>query len=526
MSRAGKFIPGGSNKAKRTGPIRAPEPEAPGGTPSAPTGGGDGKKKLLSVGGLRKPISKSQKWPVYAMSAFVIVLLVSIAWYIFGYLPMKHNMQEQQAEAAAAKQALADKEAADKKAAEDALKAQQAAKGVVAVDSNPTGAKVTIGDMIKTTPAHVDSLAPGDYDVTVQLDGYEDYKTKVTVSPTSPTDLGVINLVQKAGDLSLASPQSNVTYTLTGPNGYDNKGSVPDKVSTLPVGDYTLTATQGDWALPPMPISITDHNTTNKEIKFPYAKVMISSTPSGATVRQGRTILGTTPLTLPQVRPTDMHLTVDLAPYTVQTLDLHVADFANINKNVALSQGKDFIAASGTPMVWIADGGYWAGKYPFRQKDFEKVAGYNPSFFRGGNLPVESISWESATAFIQKLNDYEGKAGKLPNGFHYSLPTESQWDQFNADTDISTAALSSNTPLNSTQNVGYSAPNKYGLYDTLGNVWEWCLDNYDDKGNHSLRGGTWLSLPDNFPNASTRQGGPPKDAEKFIGFRVVLVPNS
>jgi hypothetical protein len=526
MSRAGKFIPGGSNKAKRTGPIRAPEPEAPGSTPGTPGGGGDGKKKLLSVGGLRKPISKSQKWPVYAMSAFVIVLLVSTAWYIFGYLPMKHQADQAAIDAANAKKAYDEEVKHQHDLEVQRQKELNAAKGVVSVDSNPSGAKVTIGDLIKTTPARVDSLTPGDYDVTIQLDGYEDFKQKVTVTPTAPVDLGTINLVQKAGDLSLGSPQSNVTYMLTGPNGYNNKGSVPDKLSALPVGEYTLTATQGDWTLPSMQISITNHGTTNKEIKFPYAKVTINSTPSGATVRQGRTILGTTPLTLPQVRPTDMHITVDLAPYTVQALDLHVPDFGTINKSVTLSQGKDFIAGSGTPMVWIADGGYWAGKYPFRQKDFEKVAGYNPSFFRGGNLPVESISWESATAFIQKLNDYEGKSGKLPNGFHYSLPSESQWDQFNADTDISTAALSSNTPLNSTQNVGYSAPNKYGLYDTLGNVWEWCLDNYDDKGNHSLRGGTWLSLPDNFPNASTRQGGPPKDAEKFIGFRVVLVPNS
>ena len=527
MSRAGKFIPGGSNKAKRTGPIRAPDPETPGGAPGAPgSGDGGGKKKLLSVGGRRRPIYKSPKWPVYAMSAFVIVLLVSIAWYIFGYLPMKHQA-EQAIIDAKNKQIELDQERQREHDAE--VKRQQealAAKGVVTVDSNPSGAKITIGDNIKTTPARIDGLTFGDYDVTIQLDGYEDYQKKITVSSTTPIELGVVNLVQKAGDLSLASPQSNVTYTLTGPNGYSNKGTVPDKVSTLPIGDYTLTATQGDWTLPPMPISITDHNTTTKEIKFPYAKVTITSTPNGATVRQGRTVLGTTPLTLPQVRPTEMHLTVDLPPYTIGTLDLHVTDFGNIKQNVPLAMGKDFIAASGAPMVWIPDGGYWAAKYPFRQKDYEKVAGYNPSFFRGGNLPVEQISWESAQAFIQRLNDYEGKSGKLPAGFHYSLPTESQWDQFNADADITMAALSSNTPLNSTQNVGYSSPNKYGLYDTLGNVWEWCLDNYDDKGNHSLRGGTWLSLPDNFPNAATRQGGPPKDAEKFIGFRVVLVPNS
>ena len=533
MSRAGKFIPGGSNKAKRTGPIRAPEPGSPSG--SGATGGkgdgenpgGDGKKKLLTVGGLRKPIAKSQKWPIYAMSAFVLALLVSIAWYIFGYLPMKHNAEAAQLQAQQEQQALADEKIKEQ---QDELKRQQelqAQRGVLSINTNPPGATVQAGDSSQMpSPAKFTNLIPGPCTVTIHLDGYEDYKTDVTVTADTPVDLGTINLKQKVGELDLASPQSDVTYTLTGPNDYSHQGAIPDKLNGLPIGDYTLIATQKDWNLPPMKISVTDGNTTTKDVKFPYAKVTINSSPSGATVRQGRTVLGVTPVTLPQVHPTDMHLTVDLAPYTMQTLDLHVGDFGNVNKSVTLPRGKDFIAASGEPMVWIPDGGYWAGKYPFRQADFEKVAGYNPSFFRGARLPVESISWESAQAFIAKLNDYETSAGKLPMGFHYSLPTESQWEQFNDDADITMAALSTNTPLDSTQNVGYSAPNKYGLFDTLGNVWEWCLDNYDANGDHSLRGGTWLSLPDNFPSAAARQGGPPKDAEKFIGFRVVLVPNS
>ena len=70
---------------------------------------------------------------------------------------------------------------------------------------------------------------------------------------------------------------------------------------------------------------------------------------------------------------------------------------------------------------------------------------------------------------------------------------------FNADADIDQAAPRRAHPLSSTQDVGYSAPNKYGLYDTLGNVWEWCLDTVDDQGDHSLRGGSWLSSADNFP---------------------------
>jgi formylglycine-generating enzyme required for sulfatase activity len=524
MSRAGKFIPGGS-KGKRTGPIRAPEPGAPAGGDGSPPSG-DGKRKLLTVGGINKKISKSQKWPVTIMGAAVLCLLCSVAWYEFGYLPMKQNAEAAAAAAKANADALQEEKDKEAKEAHDREMALQAAKGTVSVDSNPSGAKVTIGDVTRTTPAKIDDLPPSDYDVTIQMDGYEDYKTKVTVTPTSPVDLGTVNLVQKAGSINLVSPQSNVTYTLTGPNGYSHEGAIPDKLDQLPIGDYQLTATQGSWSLPPMQVTVSDQVTTDKDVKFPYAKVTITSTPPGATVRQGRVVLGTTPVTLPPVRPTELHLTVDLPPYTIQTVDLHVGDFQTITKNVPMPAGRDFIAACGMPMVWIADDGYWAAKYPFRQRDFEKVAGYNPSFFRGPNLPVETISWESAQAFIQKLNEYETAKGKVPAGFHYSLPTESQWEQFNDDADITTAAISSNTPLSSTQNVGYSAPNKYGLYDTLGNVWEWCEDSFDDKGDHSLRGGTWLSLPENFPNAAARQGGPPKDAEKFIGFRVVLEPNS
>ena len=530
MSRAGKFIPGGSNKGKRTGPIRAPEAGAPAGGnggASEPTPGGDGKKKLLNVGGLRKPINKSQKWPIYAMSGAVLAVLVFSAAYFMIYLPDQRQI-------ASFKQLLDEekqheKDEADQRAKDEATKlAQQAAqRGVLSVDTNPSGALIKAGDSTQMqAPAKFTNLIPGPCTVTIHLDGYEDYTTSVNITADTPVDLHTITLQQKVGDLSLTSPQSNVTYTLTGPNGYTHDGAIPEQLSSLPIGDYTLNAKQGDWSLQPIAITINDHDKSTQAVKFPYAKVTITSTPSGATVRQGRTILGTTPMTLPQIRPTDLHLTVDLPPYTLQHIDLHVTDFGNITKSVPMTQGKDFIAGCGMPMIWLSDDGYWAAKYPFRQRDFEKVAGYNPSFFRGGNMPVESISWESAQAFIQKLNDYETKAGKLPAGFHYSLPTESQWEQFNADTDITTAAISSNTPLSSTQNVGYSAPNKYGIYDAIGNVWEWCLDNYDANGNHSLRGGTWLSLPDNFPSAATRQGGPPKDAEKFIGFRVVLVPNS
>jgi hypothetical protein len=530
MSRAGKFIPGGGSgagKPRKSGPIRAPDPAAPAPDPNTPPGSvGAGKKQFGR--GLVKPVPKGLRPPIAAISAIVLCVLVSAGWYFMAYQPALREKTVIEAQIAKMQADLDAQKAADAKAAADAIAHAASQRGVLALDTNPTGATVTIGDDFSgSAPVRFTNVIPGPYTVKIHLDGYEDFSQAVTIGGDAPTDLGTIALAQQAGDLFLSSPQTNVTYKVTGPNGYEHEGSIPDKLLKLPVGAYVLTPTQGDWTLPPISITLRDKATAQKDIKFPFANVSISSTPPGATVREGRTILGQTPISLSPFRPRDLTaVSVDLPPYTMQVFDLHVPDFGNVTKQVELTKDKDFIAACGMPMVWIAEGGFWAGKYEMTQSAFEKVAGYNPSTFRGAMLPVETISWDAATAFTDKLNDFEKKGGKLPPGFHYSLPKESQWEQLNDTANLDQSATSRVTTLTSTQPVGYSAPNKYGLYDTLGNVWEWCLDDYDTNGNHSLRGGCWLSSADHFPSAATRNAGGPKYADQFTGFRVVLVPNS
>ncbi len=460
------------------------------------------------------------------MSGFVCCLLVSVAWYTMAYMPAQRQiaaMKQQIADEAA--QEAKDKADADQKAKEEAIRLATQ-RGILTADTNPTGAKITMGDFAGTAPVKFSNIIPGSFTVLVHLDGYEDIKQDVTISADQPTDLGTIALVQKVGNLSLSSPQSGVTYKITGPADYERDGQLPDRIDKLPTGDYAITVNQGDWKLPAIPITIHDHDNLQKEIKFPYGKVSLSSVPSGATVREGRNVLGQTPLSLNQLHPGDMNVSIDLPPFTLQHLDIHIPDFGNVIKQVTLQQGKDFIAASGAPMVWIPDGGFWAGKYLMTQSAFEAAGGTNPSTFRRPNRPVDTISWDAAMAFIQTLNDFERKAGKLPQGYHYTLPKESQWSMLSADANIDLAATSRVNTLTSTQDVGYSEPNKYGIYDSIGNVWEWCLDDFDDKGDHSLRGGCWLSSQDHFPSADTRQGAGPKYSDQFIGFRVVLVPNN
>jgi hypothetical protein len=522
MSQAGKFIPGGSGRKVvteklRTGPIRAPDGSSPGGEPPKKN-----KSRLFQKGTINKQVSKDRRTPILVMSSLVCCLLVSVAWYEFGLLPAKREAEMERQKEAFAQQQLASTIAAQKAEQEEELKKEQSARATVTISSNPPGTAI-IGDEHQATPATFTHVTPGKITVTVQADGYEDFQKDLTVTSDKPTDLGTVQLATQAGDLSLTSPQSDVTYTLTGPNNYSHSGAFPEKLTGLAVGDYQLTVRQHDWQLPAMPITVRDRDDLQKQVVFPFGSISIESTPPGATVRNGNVILGQTPLSLPQLHPGQMNLSVDLPPYTIQRFPLTILPSNHVDRAVTLQQSRDFVANCGMPMVWLSDG-YWVGKYEVSQRVFEQVAGYNPSTFRRPSRPVETVSWEQATAFCEKLNEEESKAGKLPKGFHYSLPTESQWDFYSADASLDTAATSRNSTLSSTQDVGASEPNKYGLYDTIGNVWEWCLDNYDDRGDHSLRGGSWLSSTDDFPSAETRNGGAPKYVDRFTGFRVVLEP--
>ncbi|MBO7524645.1 MAG: SUMF1/EgtB/PvdO family nonheme iron enzyme, partial [Verrucomicrobia bacterium] len=200
--------------------------------------------------------------------------------------------------------------------------------------------------------------------------------------------------------------------------------------------------------------------------------------------------------------------------------------------------------------------GYWLGKYEVTQAQYEAVMGTNPSVTQGDDLPVQKVSWTDAMEFCATLTKIERAAGRLPEGYEYTLPTEAQWEY--ACRAGTMTALNSGKNLSSTEKcpemdevgwyvgngsnkthpVGQKLPNAWGLYDMHGNVYEWCLDWYgedepassvtDPTGPETgstrlIRGGCWNEVAI-FCRSAFRNYTTPASSDSYIGFRVALAP--
>lgn len=170
-------------------------------------------------------------------------------------------------------------------------------------------------------------------------------------------------------------------------------------------------------------------------------------------------------------------------------------------------------------------GGLQVGKYEVTQAQYEAVVGKNPSHFKGPRKPVENVSWENAMKFCKQLTESEHKAGRLPADRIYSLPTEKQWEAFAAGTSLGDAVTSAQTRRVSTEDVGSLRPNKFGLYDVRGNVWEWCLDPAEPGSDaRVIRGAAYANSEPEKLDLSYRFALTMFYKIPGVGFRVVIVP--
>ncbi len=217
--------------------------------------------------------------------------------------------------------------------------------------------------------------------------------------------------------------------------------------------------------------------------------------------------------------------------------------------------------------------GFWLLETPVTQRLYHSVVGTNPSSFSPArnlasqfgefdsfdalltrsmeieiemnlitsDLPVETVSYDEALKFCKELTKL------LPKGLKATLPTEAQWE-YACRAGTKTAYWYGNTAdsnkmnyddyiIDKTTPVKCYDPNAWGLYDMHGNVWEWCLDWYDEDhpsgtvtdpvgpnsgSSRVCRGGSWFDSARGCRSAY-RGWYVPGDRNYDLGFRVLLV---
>ncbi len=295
-------------------------------------------------------------------------------------------------------------------------------------------------------------------------------------------------------------------------------------------------------------------------------------------IEQGANLEVITPAT-----PAETQLTAELPQGPASSVQTPSIDLSAIPE-IAPSFGENWLTpVAGVEMLWIAPGtfqmgspgeetgreaienlhtvnlsqGFWLGKYEVTQAQWARIMESDPASLRdetnkswpmyqtGPDYPMYYVSRLDAKEFCSRLTEQERAAGRLPEGYFFSLPTEAQWEYacragtmtpYNHN-DLSAIAWFRDNSDGGLNPVGQKLPNAWGLHDMHGNVWEWCFDTNLQYAPHEVtdpvkvhwvkskvvRGGSWRSKAEHLRSAY-RHSALNEGRNGGIGFRLALIP--
>lgn len=185
------------------------------------------------------------------------------------------------------------------------------APGILVVRTEPSGAYVSIdGALPQATPLTTNSLSIGTHHISISLPGYDTTTRTVEIKHAQTTDLGLIELTRQYGGMEIISEPSGLTFELRSAADKPDAeplltGITPATLSDLEVGEYTVTLLRPGWKSVTSPATVASLSHAQVVPLFSTARLLLTSTPSGATVLRDGEAIGTTPLQLSELTPGD-----------------------------------------------------------------------------------------------------------------------------------------------------------------------------------------------------------------------------
>jgi Sulfatase-modifying factor enzyme 1/PEGA domain len=369
-------------------------------------------------------------------------------------------------------------------------------KGTLKVTSNPNQAIVKIdGKPVCQTPALLETMRVGRYNVELSILGYAPYAEKVTIYPNKTTVLKA--KLFNGRNVNISSIPSGANIYIDGVY----KGKTPFRGRML-FGGHTVKVEKSGFDserllfLPPV------GGETSFQFKVNYAFQNFTDTVKDC-----------------------------------------IFDMVALRGGV-FSMGSESGESAEKPAHTVSVNSFYICSTEVTQELWEKVMGENPSAYIGSKrLPVENITWERAQQFITALNKLTGKKYRLPTEAEWEyaatmVPEEKQqttWAGVNDDFNLSDYAWFDANSRKKTHQVGLKSPNAHGLYDMSGNVSEWCADWYEDYSKYQQynptggligiykvsRGGSWYRTSRNC-RVTFRDLNSPNSKSDNIGLRLVM----